>query len=65
MGEGAAALNALGEMAGVIAYIAGVGLAAMVADNNNRGVFGWLVMAIICTPLLALIALAALGKKQP
>jgi len=45
----------------VLPYVlASVGLVPYVASEKRRSVFGWILTSLLMTPVLALIALAAL-----
>jgi len=48
----------------VVAYIICLIVVGVVADNKNRSVVGWIVLSILISPLLALILVAVLSKKE-
>ncbi len=45
---------------GILVWIGGAILAAWVASENNRSGVAWLLFGLVLSPLLALVALAAL-----
>jgi hypothetical protein len=45
-------------------FFASVGLVPYVASEKRRSSFGWILTAFFLTPLLALIALAALSTGE-
>ena len=58
MGQEAVAIVAL---ASVLVYlIASMGLVPFVASEKRRSALGWIAVSLLVSPLLALIALAAL-----
>jgi len=44
----------------IVAYVAGALLCGFVADDKGRSIVGWILVALLCSPLLALLALAAI-----
>jgi hypothetical protein len=52
-------------LAGLVYLMASAGLVPYVAQQNGRSGFGWMFIALILTPLLALIALAAMPEAEP
>ena len=48
----------------VFAYVLGVMLCGFVAGQRGRTGVGWMLLALFATPLLALLALAALPNER-
>lgn len=49
---------------GLASYVAAVLLVSFVAVAKERNPFAWFVLSLLCTPLLALVALAALPTSR-
>lgn len=57
-------VGVLGTVWGVVLWIGGAFLAAWVASEKNRDAVGWWALSFVLSPLLALVALAALPAAQ-
>lgn len=52
-------------LAGILlSLMASIGLVLFVATEKNRSGFGWAILALLFSPLLVLIALAALPVER-
>lgn len=47
----------------MVVYVTGTVLAGLVAANNRRDPGAWVMASLLCSPMLALIGLAALGRS--
>lgn len=47
----------------IVVYVAGALLCGFVADDKGRSIVGWVITAFLCSPLLALLALAAIPSR--
>jgi hypothetical protein len=45
-------------------FFGSIGLVPYIASEKRRSVFGWILTSLLLTPLLALIALAALPMSE-
>jgi len=49
----------------VVLWVIAAIVVAIIAKDRNRSAFGWFLLSVLISPILALVLVLALGKPEP